>query len=115
VTERQLKTRQRLEAMVGLLSIVSVRLLQLKSAARTEPDRLARRIIPPRWITLLTAARKNTQSANSLTVGQCYQELAKLGGFIGRKSDGEPGWITVWHGWQKLYLMVRGAELTETN
>jgi hypothetical protein len=114
VTQRQLKTRQRLEAMVGLLSVVSVRLLQLKSAARIEPDCPARRIIPPRWISLLQAARKYTKTKNGLTVGQFYRELAKLGGFIGRKSDGEPGWITVWRGWQKLYLMVRGAELTGT-
>lgn len=39
VTERQLKTRGRLEALVGLLSIVAVRLLQLQAHARTEPGR----------------------------------------------------------------------------
>ncbi len=113
VTERQLKTKQRLEAMVGLLSVVSVRLLQLKSAARTEPDCLARRMIPPRWIALLQAGRKNVKPRSLLTVGEFYRELAKLGGFIGRTSDGEPGWITIWRGWQKLYLMVRGAELAD--
>ena len=46
-----------------------------------------------------------------MTVGQFYRELAKLGGFLGRKSDGEPGWITIWRGWQQLYLLVRGAEI----
>jgi hypothetical protein len=114
VTERQLKTKQRLEAMVGLLSVVSVRLLQLKSAARTEPDCPARRIIPRRWIILLTAIRKHSKPKNALTAGQFYRELAKIGGFIGRTSDGDPGWLTLWRGWQKLYLMVRGAELAET-
>jgi hypothetical protein len=113
VTERQLKTKQRLEAMVGLLSVVSVRLLQLKSAARAEPDRPARQMIPSRWIALLQAARKHLKQRKSMTVGEFYRELAKLGGFIGRKSDGEPGWITIWRGWQKLYLMVRGAELAD--
>ncbi len=114
VTERQLKTKPRLEAMVGLLSVVSVRLLQLKSAARAEPNRPARQMIPPRWITLLQAARKTLKQVKSWTVGEFYRELAKLGGFIGRKSDGEPGWITIWRGWQKLHLMVRGAELADT-
>jgi hypothetical protein len=113
VTERQLKTKQRLEAMVGLLSVVSVRLLQLKSAARAEPDRPARQMIPARWISLLGAARKNLKRTKSLTVGEFYRELAKLGGFIGRKSDGDPGWITIWRGWQKLYLMARGADLAD--
>lgn len=114
VTERQLKTKQRLEAMVGLLSVVSVRLLQLKSAARAEPDRPARQMIPLRWIALLQSARKHLKQKKSMTVGEFYRELAKLGGFIGRKSDGEPGWITIWRGWQKLYLMVRGADLADT-
>jgi hypothetical protein len=113
VTERQLKTKQRLEAMVGLLSVVSVRLLQLKSAARAEPNRPARQMIPPRWIALLKAARKNLKQTSAMTVGEFYRELAKLGGFIGRKSDGEPGWMTIWRGWQKLHLMVRGAELAD--
>jgi len=114
VTERQLKTKPRLEAMVGLLSVVSVRLLQLKSAARAEPGRPARQLIPPRWLTLLQATRQNGKSIDSLTIGEFYRELARLGGFIGRKSDGEPGWMTIWRGWQKLYLMVRGAELVDT-
>jgi hypothetical protein len=114
VTERQLKTKHRLEAMVGLLSVVSVRLLQLKSAARAQPDRPARQMIPLRWTTLLQVARKNLKPMKSLTVGQFFRELAKLGGFIGRLSDGEPGWITIWRGWQKLHLIVRGADLAAT-
>jgi hypothetical protein len=111
VTARQLKTKERLEAMVGLMSVVSVRLLQLKSVARSDPDRPARKLIPLRWIAMLQAVRKNLKRTKSMTVGQFYRELAKLDGFIGRKCDGEPGWITIWRGWQKLYLMVRGADL----
>jgi hypothetical protein len=113
VTERQLKTKGRLEAMVGLMSVVGVRLLQLKSVARTAPDRPARRLIPGRWISMLQAVRKNLKKTASLTIGQFYRELAKLGGFLGRKADGEPGWITIWRGWQKLHLLVRGAELAK--
>jgi hypothetical protein len=111
VTERQLKTKERLEALVGLLSVVSVRLVQLKLAARTDPDRPARQMVPLRWLALLQAARKNPKQGTSLTVGEFYRELAKLGGFLGRTYDGDPGWITIWRGWQKLSLMVRGAEL----
>ena len=28
--------------------------------------------------------------------------IAQLGGFLGRRSDGEPGVTVLWHGWQKL-------------
>jgi hypothetical protein len=39
--------------------------------------------------------------------------IATLGGFWGRKSDGEPGWRTLWWGWQRLSLMEAGASLFE--
>jgi hypothetical protein len=112
---RQLKTAGRLEALAGLLSVVGVRLLQLKSAARTAPNRPAREMVPERWIIMLQAARKNknVMRPTPMTVGEFYRQLAMFGGFLGRKSDGEPGWITIWRGWQKLYLIVRGAELVQ--
>ena len=37
--------------------------------------------------------------------------MAKLGGFLGRKGDGNPGWITIWRGWEKLSNLVRGISL----
>ncbi len=109
VTERQLKTKGRLEALVGLLSVVAVRLLQLKAHARTEPDRPAVGVVPPRYVNLLKLAR-GLSLATTLSVGRFYRELAALGGFLGRKHDGEPGWITIWRGWEKLQLMMRGVE-----
>jgi len=38
----------------------------------------------------------------------------QAGRLPGSEVDGEPGWITIWRGWQKLYLLVHGAELAET-
>ena len=46
VKARQLKSAARLEAMVGLMSVVSVRLLQLKTLANAEPERPARTVVP---------------------------------------------------------------------
>jgi hypothetical protein len=102
--------------MAGLWGVVAVRLLQLKAAARTEPGRPAGQVVPPHWIKMLIAARKRLKktSAVTMTTGDFYRELAKLGGFLGRKSDGEPGWITIWRGWRKLYMLVCGAEIAQT-
>ncbi len=111
VTARQLKEADRLEAAVALLSVVAVRLVQLKSLANREPDRPARSVVPLLWLQMLKAARKQLRDVHDLTVKQFYRELAKLGGFLGRKSDGSPGWITIWRGWEKLNTLVRGAEL----
>ncbi len=114
VTKRGLGKAPRLEAMTGLMSVVAVRLLQLKSVARSDPDRPAQRIVPRLWLAMLKAARKNLRRVYDLTIGQFYRELAKLGGFLGRKCDGDPGWITIWRGWEKLNMLIRGAELAST-
>jgi len=44
-------------------------------------------------------------------VYEFFRELAKLGGFLGRKCDGDPGWQTVWHGYQKLQMRLDGMRL----
>lgn len=111
VTKRQLKTPERLEAMVGLMSVAAVRLLRLKSLARTSPEIPAQRVVPRVWLAMLKAARKGLRRVHDLTIGQFYREVAKLGGFLGRKGDGDPGWITIWRGWEKLNNFVHGAAL----
>lgn len=113
VTHRQLKTAGRLEAMVGLMSVVALRLLRLKSLARTSPDIPAKRVVPALWLRMLKAASKKLHRVHDLTVRQFYREVAKLGGFLGRKGDGEPGWITTWRGWEKLNTMVKAAMLAK--
>jgi len=110
VTQRQLHTAARLEALVGVLGVEAVRLLQLRGLARAQPDRPAEPLVPSGYVRLLWRARRLGATA-PVTVGRFFRELAKLGGFLGRKGDGEPGWMTIWRGWEKLHLMLRGAEL----
>ena len=111
VTHRQLKTAARLEALVGLMSVVGVRLLQLKTLSVSDPNRPARQVVPLLWLQMLKAARQKLRRVHDLTSYEFYREVAKLGGFLGRTSDGEPGWITIWKGWEKLNTLVRGAEI----
>lgn len=113
VEHRQLHHADRLEAMVGLMSVVAVRLLQLKTMARKDPDRPAKSVVPRRWLHSLKAARKNLRRVHDLTIYEFYRELAKLGGFLGRKSDGDPGWITIWRGWEKLNTLIQGVEIAD--
>lgn len=101
---RQLQTSQRLEAMTGLLSVVAVRLLQLRSLARSEPQRPAAEVVPPSWIAALRCLRGPRPVD---TIRAFFRELAGLGGFLGRAHDGDPGWITLWKGFEKLQIALR--------
>ncbi len=103
VEERQYRTVERLEAITALLSVVAVRLLQLRQVARTAPDTPAEDVVPPLWVTMLASLRKRQIN----TVREFYRQLAGLGGHLLRKGDGEPGWITLWRGFEKLHLAVR--------
>ena len=115
VTERQLDDGDRLEPMTGLMSVVALRLVQLKTLSKTDPDRPARRVVPLLWLQMLKAVRRRLTRVHDLTIYEFYRELAKLGGFIGLKSDGEPGWITIWRGWEKLNNLVQGAKIAKQN
>jgi hypothetical protein len=107
---RLYQTSARLEALTGMQSVVAVRLLQLKSVARTDPERPAAEVVPTKWITMLRILRPKAAKRANWTVREFYRQLAGLGGFLGRKCDGEPGWITLWRGFDKLALTMRYEE-----
>jgi hypothetical protein len=104
---RQYTTAHSLEAVTAILSVAAVRLLQIKTLAKRDPERPAASLVPHTWLAALSHLRKKQIT----TLRQFLRELAGLGGFLGRKSDGEPGWITLWRGFDKLSLILRGLEL----
>jgi len=111
VEERQMETRGRLEACIGLLTVVAVRLLQLKLWARQEPEKPATDCASPLHVQVLAAYWKRPLAA--MTAREFWRDVARLGGFLGRKSDGDPGWQTLWRGWQQLEAMTIGAALAQ--
>lgn len=116
VEERQLESAGRLGPLIGMLSVVAVRLLQLKNDARVHPDKLASECVPQglvETLALLDEAdpTKAAAKAATMTVRAFVHAVARRGGFLGRKSDGEPGYLTLWRGWQELTQIHRGYEL----
>jgi len=108
VESRLYRKARRLEPVIGLACVLSVRLLSLKQVAREEPERPAAQVVPKRWIEALTRVLRRPRKIK--TVREFIRALASLGGFLGRKCDGEPGWQTIWHGLDKLLFFIRGAE-----
>jgi hypothetical protein len=107
----QFEHAARLEPMIALLSVVSAVLLQLREAARgKEADRQpATDLLPPLFVQVLSGWRYGDPH-RPMSVYEFGMALARLGGHLNRKSDGFPGWLTLWRGWQDLRLMVMGAE-----
>jgi Transposase DNA-binding/Transposase DDE domain len=97
--QRQLHSAQGLRALLGFLAIVAVRLLQLRTIARTAPDTPATQVVEPEFVE--TMVRFRGGSADRMTAGQFWRAVAGWGGFLGRKGDGDPGWQTLWRAWQR--------------
>ena len=120
----QLRDAQAIMRWAAIVGVQAVRLLQLRDMVRaaveretadpTSPDpppgELQKRV-PGIYITVVAALVQC--SPNQLTPAQFWLAIAKRGGFIGRKSDGHPGWLTIWRGWYEVMLIVQGVELHE--
>lgn len=110
VEESQLEQADRLEALVAVLAVVAVRLLSAKMWARRHPQGAeAAQHLGPEMLRLLTL-RQNLPKGG-WTNENVIVAIARLGGFLARKNDGPPGWITLWRGWQRLIWMAEGAKL----
>jgi hypothetical protein len=59
----------------------------------------------------LTKLMRRKIKLTEMKVYEFFRQLAMLGGFLGRKHDGEPGWQTTWRGYLKLHQTNIGIEL----
>jgi hypothetical protein len=98
-----------LVAALAILAVVAIRVLQLRYARDSQPEADAQTIATPEEIDLVGRATK--RAGRVLTVKQFVDAVARLGGHLGRKGDGPPGWGTLWRGYQRLKDMLLGAEL----
>jgi hypothetical protein len=112
IEDMQFETSQPLKPMIALLSVVAVMLLNLREVAR-RPDadeRPATEVVDETYEEVLRGWRYKDPPTERFTIKGFYMALARLGGHMNRKSDGFPGWLTLWRGWMKLHSMVEGAE-----
>lgn len=110
VEQSQLETAHALRNLLALLAIVAVRLVRLKLLGRSDPRReLSADDFPADGIALLE--REYGRPPEGWTARQVLRHLARQGGFLARTGDGEPGWLTIWRGWQRFSAMLHGARL----
>ena len=112
VEERCLESRENLERMLATMSIVAWRVMWLVSMAREQPDEPCTVILcEPEWQTLYAVTHRKKPRplpAQPPTLREAIRMIGALGGFLGRKGDGEPGLKTVWQGLARLSDMTTG-------
>jgi hypothetical protein len=108
--ERRFETAERLAACLALLAVVAVRILQLRNALDWEGEAPAAQVATPREIEVVQRS-VGERRRRRWTVRDFVRAVARLGGFLGRKRDGEPGMRTLWRGYQRLQDMLLGYDL----
>jgi len=109
IEKRQLDDGADIERLLGFLAPIAVRLLQLRQAARRAPDEAATTVFEPLLVQVL--AQRYHLDWRAVSLEQFYRHVAMLGGYLGRRRDGPPGWRTLWHGWRYLSDLTDGARL----
>jgi Transposase DNA-binding/Transposase Tn5 dimerisation domain len=109
IEARHVQTYEGLRTVLGFLAPLAVRLLQLRAAAREQPDQPAQDVLPPDVVKVV--AHLAHVAPSRLTVQKCWHRIAQAGGFLGRKGDGEPGWKTLWQGWLYIQTLLEGIHL----
>ena len=112
IEHSQLATAQRITAFMGILAVVAVRLLNMKLLATTHPDEpVGPEQIGPEALAILEA--EYGRPAGGWTNATALRAIARLGGFLARRGDGTPGWITIWRGLRQLMWCIRGFKLAQ--
>jgi hypothetical protein len=113
VEQRQLETAQRLERALSVDLVVAWRILALCKAARELPEDPVSDWLPTaQWQALCCYVHQQTRPPKTApSVRQAVRWIAQFGGFLGRKSDGQPGTQTLWRGLQQLDAMTNMWQL----
>lgn len=104
IEERQLATASRLENCLAIDMVVAWRILYLTRLGRETPDLPCTVYFDDiQWQALYGFIHRDPiPPAQPPTLRQAIRLVASLGGFLGRKGDGEPGTKSIWLGLQRL-------------
>ncbi|MBB5441803.1 MULTISPECIES: IS4 family transposase [unclassified Paraburkholderia] len=97
----QLSHIDRVERALVLYMVVAWRIARLMRLGRTCPELDASLFFDADEIRGAYLLAKKAHPKEPATLNQVIRLIASLGGFLGRKSDGEPGAKTIWIGLQR--------------
>ena len=104
IEELQLKDATSLQKAIAVYSLAAFKIMQMVYESRHYPDISCEVVLTKaQWIALWIMIKPNTDIPKSPpTFSQAVQWIGKLGGHLGRNSDGPPGLKAIWLGYQRL-------------
>jgi hypothetical protein len=106
IEDRRLARAEDTKTCLAIDMVVAWRIFFLTMQGRKTPDIPCDKFLQEdQWKVLYTYINKALPKEPP-TLREAIRMIAKLGGFLGRKSDKEPGTTTLWRGLQRLDNMV---------
>jgi len=109
IEDRRLGGADRLEACLAIDLVVAWRVYLLTQQGRETPDIPCDMYLSEEeWIALHAYVKRTPPPDAAPSLRDAVRMIAKLGGFLGRKSDGDPGTTTMWRGLERLADITAG-------
>lgn len=117
VEESRLASAERLKRYVALMSVIAWRLFWMSNMNRNDPQAACTTVLTEEeWQALYCTIHKRKELPKQLpTVYEVVRWIGKLGGFLARKGDKEPGVTVIWRGWQRLTDIVATWQLMRSD
>lgn len=113
IQDRQFNSADRIERCLAIDLVVAWRIYWLVKQGRETPDLPCDVFFEEEeWKILYAVVRNKPPPESPPTLQEAARMTAKLGGFLGRKADGEPGITTIWRGLVRLDNMMIGHRAT---
>jgi hypothetical protein len=105
---RQLQSAERLKRLITIYAVIAWRIFYATLLARLVPDMSCTAILQQEEWEALYCRIHHTPIplATAPPMREAVRWIARLGGFLGRRGDGEPGSKTLWNGFQQLIAMT---------
>lgn len=109
----QLETAESMKTAIATFSIVAWRLSWLTYEARRQPEAACTRVLDEEtWqVAYRVLHPRDPLPSTPPSLSEVTRWIARLGGFLGRKHDGQPGVATLWRGWRRLEDLLIGYRL----
>jgi hypothetical protein len=109
----KLRAAERLVNLIAMFCILGWRIFWLTMLNRARPNERPECALTADEIATIDriAARAGRPPATASPLSSYLTEIARLGGYLGRRRDPPPGNMIMWRGWSRLMDIQLGAEL----
>ena len=107
IEDMKYETLERYVVAFSMLTVVAWRVEYLKGATRSDPDSSCEKYFAAgEWMAIMAFLRRPVDRTKPPRMREFMISIAQLGGYINKKSQGDPGSKTIWRGMARFDTIV---------